>query len=259
MDFFSINKLSHLHDNEKIIFCKTDFIFSEFENIATKKNEVILITGNSDYPITDEIVGKAPKNIKKWFAQNAISNNEILEPIPIGLENKIESIRKGHGIGYFDRVTKKEQLLSRNLNVRPNKFIYSNFNLNTNFKLRNEYKKISNEIDYVDWEYGLDLESYFNKILEYKIHLCPPGNGVDTHRLWEVLYSNRIPITIKSGDYKIYDLYEKLPIIILDSLLQIKDYHLIKNKFNNILSKKYDDKILTSKYWIDRIKNSISE
>jgi predicted O-methyltransferase YrrM len=25
---------------------------------------------------------------------------------------------------------------------------------------------------------------------------------VDTHRLWEVLYSNRIPITIKVGDFK---------------------------------------------------------
>ena len=37
-EIFQFNKLSRLHDGEKIIFCKTDYLQSDFENIREKKN-----------------------------------------------------------------------------------------------------------------------------------------------------------------------------------------------------------------------------
>lgn len=64
MDFLQLNKFSELHDGKNIIFCKTDYIISEFNYIKNLKNDVILITGNSDYPITDDLANLAPKNIK---------------------------------------------------------------------------------------------------------------------------------------------------------------------------------------------------
>jgi hypothetical protein len=258
MDFIQLSKLSKIHDGKNIIFCKTDFVNEELEHIETLGNDVVLITANSDHPITDTHISKAPKNLKKWYAQNALANSEILEPIPIGIENKTESLRPNHGIGYFERVLEKERLLNRVSNITPSKFIYSNFNVSTNFKQRIEYKNLSLEINHIDWEENkLTLEDFFNKILEYKMVLCPVGNGVDTHRLWEVLYSNRIPITVKVGDFKIYDLYKKLPIIILDSIDQLRDYKFLEDQYNIVKNKKFDLEILETSYWIEKIKKEI--
>jgi hypothetical protein len=83
--------------------------------------------------------------------------------------------------------------------------------------------------------------------------LCPAGNGVDTHRLWEVLYLKRIPITIKVGDYKIYKLYEKLPIIILENESDLYDKVLLTKKLYEIKSKPYDINLLNINYWLKKI------
>jgi hypothetical protein len=53
-NFIEINKFSEIHDGEKIVFCKTDFLLNEFEQIRKIDNDVFLITGNSDNPTTDK-------------------------------------------------------------------------------------------------------------------------------------------------------------------------------------------------------------
>lgn len=89
--------------------------------------------------------------------------------------------------------------------------------------------------------------------------LCPIGNGVDTHRLWETLYCNRVPITIKIGNFKIYDLYKKLPIIILDSLEEILDKQHIITLYKKTINKNYDYSLLDYSYWKEKIINSIEK
>jgi hypothetical protein len=253
IDFININKFSFLK-NENIVFCKTDFILYDFYNIKKIKQDIILVTGNSDYPITDFHTERIPKNIKKWYAQNALSNSEILECIPTGLENKEFCERDGHGVGYYDLVTQKENLLNRNLNINPTKLIYANFNINTNIIERTKCLNAIKDAKHIDWENGgLSLNSFFDKILDYKMIVCPAGNGVDTHRLWEVLYSNRIPITIKIGDYNIYKLYEEYPIIILSKYEDLKNESLLLREYENIFKKKWDKNKLTFSYWKNRI------
>jgi len=258
MELIQLNKFSELHDGKKIIFCKTDFLGDEFNHISNIDGEVILVTGNSDYAITDDIVKIAPKNIKKWYAQNVLTNSYLVVPIPMGIENKLESLREGHGIGYFERVQEKETILNNLKNKEPEKFIYSNFNINTNYGERIKYKKISIDCPHIDWEdSNLSLGDFFNKLLDYKMVLCPVGNGVDTHRLWEVLYSNRIPITVKVNNYGIYKLYETLPIIILDKIEDLLDYDLISKKYNEIISNNYNLELINYNYWRNKIKNLI--
>lgn len=255
MDIIQINKFSELHNNKTIIFCKTDFLQEEFKYIEKLNNDVVLITGNSDYPITDSQVNLAPKNIKKWFAQNALSYNDKIVPIPIGLENKLPSLRKNHGIGYYDRVKIKEELIDRNLSIKPNKKIYSNFKIETNFSHRIEVRNICISSPHIDWEEPqLNLDEFFDRILNYEMIVCPAGNGVDTHRLWEVLYSKRIPIVIKIGKYKIYELYEKLPIVILNSVEELKNFDLINQKYNECISKESHIELLNCDYWKNLIK-----
>jgi hypothetical protein len=254
IDFLQINKFSDLHDGKNIIFCKTDFLSKEFENISNLPNDVVLITGNSDYPIDHHKFNKRPKNIKKWYAQNSLVHDDILVPLPIGIENKLPSVRGGHGIGYLDRVTEKENLLSRELNVTPTKNIYANFNINTNPNYRNSVKEYLNNCQFIDWEQSnLSLQNFFDKILNYRMVLCPIGNGLDTHRLWEVLYSGRIPITIKVGDYKLYDLYNELPVIILDNLHELRNENYINYQYEKIIKKDWNKDILKTEWWKNKI------
>jgi hypothetical protein len=252
IDLIQLNKFSKLHDGANVIFCKTDYILSEFEYINNLSNDVILITGNSDYGITDDIIKNMPKNILKWYGQNVLTFHDKIEPIPMGLENKLESFRYGHGVGYYERVEKKEEILNKNFTIKPDKFIYSNFQVNTNFHHRMSVKDICIKSNHIEWEEpNLSIDNFFNRILEYEMVVCPAGNGVDTHRIWEVLYSKRIPITIKIGNYKIYDLYEKLPIIILDSIYDLENYDLIKDKLNHVKSKLFNLNLLDSNYWME--------
>jgi hypothetical protein len=254
--YIEINKLSHLHNGFSIYFCKTDYLVSEFENIKNQKENIILISGNSDYAITDRIVDIAPKNIKKWYAQNALSNNPILEPLPIGLENKLPSVREGHGVGYFDRATLKESLIKKTglNNKEPKKFVYANFNIYTNYNYRNPIKEICQNKNFIDWEEpNLSLDSFFDKILDYQMIVCPAGNGLDTHRLWEILYCNRIPITFKVANYKLYEVYNKLPIILLENLEDLINENLLHEKYLECMNKKYDLSILDIDYWINKI------
>ena len=121
-------------------------------------------------------------------------------------------------------------------------------------------------IDYIEWGYPdrsfqdhSAISFFFDKIMDYKMILCPIGNGIDTHRLWEVLYCNRIPIIIKAGNYKIYELYEKLPIIILDSQQDLLDYNLIMRQYADCKSKLFDKSLLDMDYWIETIRRSYHE
>ena len=264
MDYIQINKFSDLHGpSSDIRFCKTDYISAEFKEISELDTNVVLVTGNSDYAIPDQVVELAPKNIKVWYAQNALSNHDRIEPLPIGIENKELAKREGHGIGYFDRVNQKEKIfdaintLSSFKSIEPKKFIYANFVTTTNPRHRNLTRDIAIQQSHIDWEEpNLSLEQLFLQFLRYKMVLCPIGNGIDTHRLWETLYCNRVPVTIKVGDFKLYSLYEQLPIVILDNYSDLLKSDLISQKYQEAINKKYDKNILSAGYWKNKIRNS---
>jgi hypothetical protein len=260
-DFLEHNKLSHLHDGKTIFFCKTDYLLRDFQTITKLNNEVVLITGNSDYPITDEIVSLAPKNIKKWYAVNALTHSNMVEPIPLGLENQYFSIRDDHGIGYPDRASLKESILQNlDKNYIPTQFLYCNFNITTNPAYRQKIYDMAKQLKYITLDSPiLSLYDMFQKIQDHKMVLCPAGNGIDTHRLWEVLYCNRIPVTFKIANYKIYELYKKLPIIILENIHQLTNFKLLQNKYQQIINKKYNINILNIKYWKNKILGKINE
>ena len=52
-------------------------------------------------------------------------------------------------------------------------------------------------------EVGTPLkESFFAKVCglsKYKFNLCPHGNGIDTHRIWETLLVNSIPVLLNTS------------------------------------------------------------
>ena len=57
-------------------------------------------------------------------------------------------------------------------------------------------------------------DQWYETLGDHRLVLCPRGNGLDTHRVWETLYVGRIPVVAASAMDAVF---ERLPVIILGS------------------------------------------
>lgn len=262
MNTIQINKLSKLHDGKNIIFSKLDLVEKEFDEIKKIDNNVILITGNSDFFVDDVLVNKMPSNIKFWFAQNVKTDSNKIIPIPIGLMNYEHSSRGSeHGLGFFEDSQEKyiQEFIKKSESTQPTKLVYSNFTVQTNPGHRIFIRDICINTEFIDWvkpnnDIGYCMEffnPFYTDILNYKAVLCPTGHGIDSHRIYETLYLNRIPIVFDLELYK--RLHYQFPILCLSdvNLLRNKDY--IEEKITELQNKKWDRNILTSDFWENKI------
>jgi len=95
-------------------------------------------------------------------------------------------------------------------------------------------------------------DNYYSAIGKYRFVICPEGNGIDTHRLWETLYSKGIPIV----EYN--ELMEKklegLPILWTKDYSEL-DENYLKQEYKRILESEYDfSKLYLSKYSEEEIR-----
>lgn len=252
MNVFQLNKLSKLHDGQKIFFTKTDYLVKDFATIGSLENEVILISGNSDFTISDFHTEKIPPNIKAWFATNVIVEHPKIIPIPLGIENFEESVRDKHGVGY-ERGKEKEDFINNHTNRKPNGFIYSNCNWGTNPPHRKMVIDISKNTEYITWEEPtLTIPEFFDRILDFEAVLCPQGNGFgDNHRIYETLYLNRIPIT--TGPHVHKSLHHKFPVVLVEDVTLLTNYDFMKEQIEIAKSKEWDRNLLDLDYWESKI------
>jgi len=137
------NKFADLHDGKKIIFCKTDFILQEFNKIKNLNNDVILITGNSDFGIffkNNSFIIKDlnhniltvfkqdlfPENIKLWFTVNNCTDLNFIKTLPLGIENDNDCKLIGHGKGWPHAI-EKIQILCEEFSKPDFNLIKNNF------------------------------------------------------------------------------------------------------------------------------------
>lgn len=240
------NKLSDITDNS-IVYCWTGFLNHLFQYLQqTNLKNITLISGCEDYPVNPNgtVVGMpvhaqygiipCPKNISKWFAQNAEINSEFMIPAPMGLNifpYKAETIQ--NNLLFCDR----------------NKLLYVKIGINSN-KFQRTYIKdiilkqcpsVKNE------EFGDKLE-YYKGLQEHIFCLCPPGNGKDTHRVWEALAFGCIPIVEKSN---MNDYYATLfPILVVDRWSDVTEEFLLK-KYEELKIKKWRYDLLDVDNWFN--------
>jgi hypothetical protein len=252
MNVFQLNKLSKLHNGKNIFFTKTDYLMDDFKTIEQLNNDVILISGNSDFCITDYHLSNLPNNVKFWYAQNAIVSHPKIINIPLGIENFKSSIRENHGIGY-ERANIKENFILNHNSKKPSELIYSNFTIGTNTRHRTFIKNICVETPHIIWEEpNLSVENFFNRVLDFTSVVCAQGNGDgDNYRIYETLYLNRIPITFNRQLYNL--LHHKFPIICLDDPLLLKNYNFMREQIGTAKLKIWDKNLLDLDYWKSKI------
>lgn len=252
MNVFQINKLSKHHNGETIFFTKTDYLTKDFIKISSLENDVILISGNSDFTISDNEVSRMPSNVKAWFATNAIVEHPKIIPIPLGIENYKEAERPEHGVGY-DRALEKENFILNHVDRTPKNLIYANFRWGTNPTHRNSIINICKESPHITWEEPtLTISEFFDRILDFEAVVCPQGNGFgDNHRIYETLYLNRIPITTGQHVYK--TLHHNFPVVYIDNVKLLKNHEYMKEQIEIAKLKKWDRNLLDLDYWESKI------
>jgi hypothetical protein len=174
------------------IYCKIDHLVGLFDIVREFRNRLVLVSSESDRPITSEFLGRCPPQIAHWFSTNIEVKDQRLDALPLGLSNS-----------YCD-ITLRASLIaekSREFTDRSH-WLYVNFQASTNPAVREPVMDYFRSLRSADWvtlqEGGLSLQDYLAEMSSHRFVLCPPGNGIDTHRLWEALYSRTIPVALDS-------------------------------------------------------------
>jgi hypothetical protein len=235
---FKDQKVKELSNNDLLKLC------SELKDM-----NFIIFTGFEDTPIDDEIFDKVPENVLGIYASNAQSFGFKVHPIPYGIQRKLDpsDIRQD--------VLRKQI----DINVEPHKLMYINHSLGNN-PLR---KKINDRYTGLPWVtiespttiQSSDYRKYLTNIQNHKFMICPDGNaiGCECHRNWEVLYLRRVPIMIRTNYLE--KIFDGIPVLFVDSFLDITEKFLIDNEFIFQEMKNFDlSKLDMKKIYEDIIK-----
>lgn len=220
-------------NNPKIIFCYTHRIDIFESKLHLFNNKFVLLTHNSDGEIKQNQITQNILDSEKiiaWFGQNICIIHSKLNLLPIGFANSMWE----HGnLSLFHNIDFVNSLHIKKENV------YFNFKINTSFNKRSYcYESLKSKIPFL--QNVIPLENLL-RLKKYKFCICPEGNGVDTHRLWECIYLKTVPIVINSDFTKVLQGYN-LPLLILDkwedfdySNLNYSDYNFENENLKNII------------------------
>jgi hypothetical protein len=240
-----VSKQIVIKEND-IIFCQTELV-TELFKLLKKENRfsnLTLITHQSDKAITRKLFLQKPDSIKRWFGTNVKYRNQLVSAIPIGVNN---NYMKNYPIEIDFKHLK-------NLHFKDKKdSVYLNFNINTRFLQRFHLKyKFMNIQNFNVDENNLTKEQYLDELNNHKYVACPWGNGLDTHRLWETLYSNSLPILKNHLAFRQFD---DLPILFVSSFRSLDYKNLEQSSYDVNLSNTSAD----FQYWKNLILTQNSE
>lgn len=255
-NLIQMNKFSHLHDDERIVFCKIDHVISEFTRISKLPNNVVMLIMNGDISFTEEIFKQVPHNVKHIFATNSTVVNDRVTPIPIGVENQYEPKREGHGM-INHSIFEKLPFLTGEYKIEQEQIyqkLYGNFNVSTNIQYRSMIKQICISSQNITFEYGLSYYDYVKRMKEHIGVVSPTGNGLECIRTYEALYLDCIPVCVGNRTkYKaIYEsLYKHLPIVFLDNPNDLDNIEMVKQEINKV--KNNSKELIDYEYWVEQI------
>jgi hypothetical protein len=215
----------------------------------------LIVSGHSDYPITEEISQRYPNS--KWFSVNTQSRH--VSGIPLGITNDTNESETHRIYGNIPMMLEVAQSPRQIKNL-----VYLNFS-----RFNHEYYIPSYEFERVPLYEMLHSKhwvtcgesvntfegrkEFLKDIRNHDFVLCPRGNGIDTHRLWETLYMGSIPIV--KNDIA-HSGWQDLPILFINDWSEITEERLLVEK-KRIESTSWNFDKLRVGYWIDRIQRSI--
>ena len=176
-----VNRFSYLKNEVNYIYTHTIYVHELIDVIKNIDAMFVLITHNGDVNVNVPV----PGNVLTWWSQNVNSEDPRMQSLPIGLENDRWFI----GVDKKNKMIAKMQELHKSRWDLTGNLVYMNFNVNTNTEKRMEPYRLFKGKTWVTVtmrENGQGFDEYIDNVYNHKFVLCPEGNGMDTHRTWEM-------------------------------------------------------------------------
>jgi hypothetical protein len=224
-----------------IVYAKADHFIPLFDQLRHRRSRVVLVTAESDMTVDPEIARARPIQVAEWFSANAL--DESVRPIPLGLANS------------YCELTPKAPLLAEC--ATPNetrvRWLYVNFRTETNPAVRGPIMEHFHAIRGDDWitlrKGEVGVKQFAREMSSHRFALCPPGNGIDTHRMWEALYSRTIPIVLRNAALRDF---EDLPIAFVDDFRQIT-LDFLESAYRRMVATEWNSEKMFAPWWQKRL------
>lgn len=247
--YYNIANLTNIpYHKTDIFYCNYPIIFKGKLDILNSSSKIIIV-GHSDYDFNDQCLSKTDKqNIERIFCVNRSTESSKVICLPLGVTNYDES-------NFIFKLYGDNSMIEKVVNEKNDKkyLCYMNFNLDTHIDRKRIYSIFENQ-SYV--EVGKSENTYegrlnfLREISQSKFVICPRGNGVDTHRLWESLYLGSIPIVKYEKTY--HDNFLDLPILFIEDWDQITE-EFLNGKYEQIINSEWNMSKLNISYWEQKI------
>jgi hypothetical protein len=232
-----------------VIYSRQDavkrFIALALPQLRNAQLQFVFITHNSDFSAphdeTDATLLSEPLLIK-WFGTNPGRKHPKLSILPCGFMNRYIS-----NIGEYP-----EKIIAyrrKAASTPPTHYVLSSFSTETNVGVRVPL------IATIEKAFGANstrfsaknIEEWYAAVVDHQMVVSPRGNGLDTHRTWEILTLGRVPVVETS---LLDPLFEGLPVLILEKwsdLLRPDDIH---QRYLTIAAKIYAGDFSSNRVWL---------
>lgn len=243
--------------NASVYVC-ADAIESFVEHhLARIDSQFVLVTGDSDRPITKELVGQRSLEILlsnpyliRWYAQNLAFRHQLIEQIPIGMDYHTAWERPGAwGLMRQSAFTQETSLIKALAAAPPTERRHLSCYSNWHFDLsRGDRKECVSKVDSSICFYEparIPRFATWQRSAQFMYVLSPSGYGYDCHRTWETIILGSIPI-VKRSQFSV--IYDDLPVLIVDDWSEVTHAKLLESA-RVLLPKKYNYAKCLREYW----------
>jgi hypothetical protein len=205
-----------------VIYSRQDYVktFSALAlpRLRTANLPFVFVTQNSDYNAPNDEADAALLNeplLRAWFGINPGRVHPKLKLLPYGFMNRYTPPVGDHPetIIAYRRVAASKA---------PTRHVLSSFSIDSNPGVRAPLiSAIANAFGARATRLAArSTEEWYAAVADHEMVISPRGNGLDTHRAWEVLTLGRVPVVESS---LLDPLYEGLPVLILRSWAELAD------------------------------------
>jgi hypothetical protein len=240
------NNYLKLSINNNIVFCKIDHALKLFENLRLQKNRIILITGDGDLPCDGYRQRFMPANVIHWFATNVTQAHPRVTALPLGLGSARDPVT----------LSEEQIKIARDRALPRNKWLYVNFRPQTNLVLRQPILNhflgrsiLESWITMGKTEIGCGNIEFLHNLMIHRFVVCPPGNGVDTHRMWETLAAGAIPVVLRS---QAMEPFKEMPVLFVNRYEEVT-LEVLKKAADKISPAKMHEPMLQAEFWTRKI------
>ena len=232
-------KSSEISEGDKIYLDLVDLQrFIETLETYPPANKFVLISYNTGLTFKQEHLDQLKPYITRVYATNLEFIDPYVLPIPLGF---IDSSSITHT--FYEEVYRRPHI--------KDMLIYVNFSINVNKIKRTRCLLAFMDKPWVSNKYNISRGQYYIDLSKSRYAVSPEGISLDSHRIYESIYLDTIPI-VKTSNFDYF--YKNLPIVIINDWGEVTEQFLLEN-YNRFKQRLIDWKLAypnwtDAKFWI---------